>query len=171
MGDSWYALHIKSRYERLAQIHLDHKGYKVLLPTYVAVRRWSDRTKSLSFPLFPNYLFCRFDAACRLPVLMAPGVNFIVGAGRTPVPVNEKEITAIKRALDSGLALQACPCVTEGEQVHVISGPLNGIEGVVLRGKSSHRLILSISLLSRAVTLEIDQACLAPIQKAEPRSA
>src|ERR1700681_3729340 len=89
MKDSWFALHVRSRFEKYVEAHLQQKGYEVFYPTYVVKRTWSDRVQAISVPLFPNYVFCRFDLNCRLPILTTPGVNSIVGCGKAPQTVDE----------------------------------------------------------------------------------
>src|SRR5438309_1885473 len=85
----WFAIHIRGRYEKSTAAILHDKGYEWFLPLYKCRRRWSDRSKELELPLFPGYLFCRFDLNDRLPILTTPGVLQIVGIGKTPIPVDE----------------------------------------------------------------------------------
>ena len=82
---AWYALRVQSKFESVVSIALRGKGYQEFLPLYRSRRRWADRVKELDLPLFPGYLFCRFDVHDRLlPILTTPGVVCIVGAGKTP---------------------------------------------------------------------------------------
>ena len=106
MSDHWYALHVRPRFEKHVQTHLEEKGYEVFCPTYSVKRQWSDRVKSLDFPLFPGYVFCRFSVHARLPILVTPGVNQVVGAGKTPIMVDESELMTIRRVLESGVATE-----------------------------------------------------------------
>src|ERR1035437_3207123 len=92
-GDNrcWYAIRVQSRFESVVSMALRGKGYEEFLPVYRTRRRWSDRFKDVDLPLFPGYLFCRFDVTGRLlPILTTPGLVSIVGAGRTPVPVPDE---------------------------------------------------------------------------------
>lgn len=163
MNRLWYALHVRSRLEKAVLTQLQGKGYEAFLPTYTSVRRWSDRTKSVSLPLFPNYLFCRFDVHARLPILITPGVQSVVGAGKSPTAVDEEEIQALRHLLDSEATPQPWPYIDEGETVRVVAGPLSGLTGIVLRTKGCDRLILSISLLMRSVAVEIDRHDIEPL--------
>ena len=89
----WYAIRVQSKFENLVSATLRGKGYEEFLPVYRSSRRWSDRVKNLDLPLFPGYLFCRFDVHGRLlPILTTPGVISIIGAGKTPIPVSDDEI-------------------------------------------------------------------------------
>src|SRR5690242_783648 len=94
--DQWYALWVKSNHEKLVAAALQHRGYEQFLPLYRTQRRLSDRIKDLDLPLFSGYVFCRLDPRLRLPVLTIPGAISIVGIGRTPIPVEDCEITALQ---------------------------------------------------------------------------
>jgi len=121
----WYVLTIQSRTPRLTAQILRGKGFEEYLPLYCARRRWSDRTKTIEVPLFPGYLFCRFDPLDRMvPVLTTPGVTGVVSAGRTPIPVSERELDAVRAVLASGLAAQAWPYLGVGSKVSIAAGPL-----------------------------------------------
>jgi transcription antitermination factor NusG len=158
MNDSWYALHVRPRFESTVETQLEGKGYEVFLPTYEARRRWSDRVKIVVQPLFPGYVFCRFNVGARLPILTTPGVNSIIGVGKIPVPVDQEEISAIRSVIDSGIASYPCDYIRDGESVRVESGPLEGLVGIVQRSKNSDRLVVSLTLLMRSVSVEIDRS-------------
>jgi len=163
MSDHWYALHVRPRFEKNVQTHLEEKGYEVFFPTYSVTRQWSDRVKSLQFPLFPGYVFCRFSVNARLPILVTPGVNQVVGAGKTPVTVDDNELETIRRVMESGVAAQPWPYLKVGETVRIETGPLEGLLGIVTRIKNSNRLVVSVSLLMRSVSVELDSKWIKPI--------
>jgi transcription antitermination factor NusG len=168
MNDSWYALHVRPRFENTVEMQLEGKGYEVFLPTYEAKRRWSDRVKTLVQPLFPGYVFCSFDVGARLPILTTPGVNSIVGIGKVPVPVDPQEISAIRSVINSGISSYPCDYIRDGESVRVESGPLEGLTGIVQRSKNSDRLIVSLTLLMRSVSVEIDRSWVKRLDKTIP---
>ena len=169
MSDHWYALHVKPRFEKYVTRQLESKGYETFLPTYVLKRKWSDRIKSLSFPLFPSYVFCRFDIHSRLPIVITPGVMAVLGAGKIATPVDEAELTAIRHITESGIAAEPCPYLAVGEVVRVETGPLEGLTGIVLRTKGTDRLVVSVSLLMRSVFVEIDSSRVKPVRERTPR--
>src|SRR6185369_14563329 len=97
----WYALHVRSQHEKIVASTLRGKGYEQFLPLYRTKHRWSDRMKVIERPLFPGYVFCRFDLQKRLPILVTPGVLLIVGVRKTPLPVVESEISALQSIVNS----------------------------------------------------------------------
>jgi transcription antitermination factor NusG len=157
----WFALQVRSRRESCVADYLRGQGYEWFLPLYKCRRRWSDRIKEVQTPLFPGYLFCRFDPQDRLPILKTPGVIQIVGVNRTPVAVEESEISAVQTLVAAGVPNQPWPFLQVGEKVRIESGSLCGLEGILLDFKGSHRLVLSITLLQRSVAVEIDSAFVA----------
>jgi transcription antitermination factor NusG len=154
----WFALQVRSRYEQGVADHLDGKGYELFLPLYKCRKRWSDRVKEVEAPLFPGYLFCRLNPQDRLPILKTPGVIQVVGSNRTPTAVDEHEIQAIQAMVASGIPNQPWPFLATGDRVRIDSGPLSGLEGILVEFKGNHRLVLSVSLLQRSVAVEIDSA-------------
>jgi len=154
----WFAVQVRGRYETTTAGLLDGKGYETFLPLHKCRRRWSDRIKEIELPLFPGYLFCRFDIQRRLPILITPGVLSIVGIAKIPVPVDEGEIMAIQSIVKAGLQTQPCPYQRIGQRVRIDCGPLCGLEGIIENLKSKHRLMVSVTLLQRSVAVEIDEA-------------
>lgn len=152
----WFAIRVKSNYEKPVSAILRGKGFEEFLPTYRAKRQWSDRIKVLDLPLFPGYLFCRIDLSRRLPLLTTPGVLYLVGKGRTPEPVDDTEVMAIESVVRSGLPALPCPSVVVGQKVRLERGPLRGIEGVVAKIADQHRIYVNATLLQRSVSVQVD---------------
>ena len=153
----WYAVRVKSNFEQVTASVLAGKGYEQFAPTYKVRRAWSDRVKEIQVPLFPGYVFCRFDVSNRLGVLTTPGVVNIVSFGREPATVSNGEIDAIQAIIRSNLHPQPWPFVGVGRKVLLERGPLKGIEGVVAEVKDSFRLVVSLTLLQRSVSVEVDR--------------
>src|SRR5882724_7948140 len=111
----WYGIHTRPNQEKVAATLLGNKGYEHYLPVYRRRRRWSDRVVETDQPLFPGYVFCRFDSKRRLPIVSTPGVVSVVGFGNEPAPISDAEIEAVRIALRSSLATEPCPFLREGQ--------------------------------------------------------
>jgi transcription termination/antitermination protein NusG len=159
---SWFAIRVKSRCEWAVSDALRQKGFEEFLPLYWSRRRWSDRVKMLQLPLFSGYLFSRFSLADRVPILSTPGVVLIVGSGRTPLPIENDEVEAIRKAVESGQKVVPWPHLEIGRRVRIEEGSLRGLEGVLLRFKGTHQLILGVQLLQRAVAVEVPENWVVP---------
>jgi transcription antitermination factor NusG len=152
----WYALRVKSRCEYTVAAHSQGRGCESFLPLYKSRHRWSDRFKEKELPLFPGYVFCRFNHLNRLPILTIPGVVHIVGIGRTPVPIDESEIAAIQAAAKSGLPSQPWPFLQVGQRVRIEYGPLCGVEGILAGFRGHQRLVLSVTPLHRSIAVQVE---------------
>jgi transcription antitermination factor NusG len=160
----WFALRLRSNSERIASAHLRQRGYQEFAPSYKVEKRWSDRIKQIDQFLFPGYLFCRFDPNDRLPVLSAPGVVEVVGFGKLPQHIPEAEIERVRRMVNSGLLVTPYPYVQVGQAVLIERGPLGGVEGILVEVKGNARLVVSVNLLRRSVSAEVDRHSIRPIQ-------
>lgn len=155
VAETWYALGVSARHEKSVARILLQKGYETFLPLFVNRHLYGRRAREFELPLFPGYVFCRFPAMSRMPVLTTPGVIHIVGAGREPVAVDETEVDAVRRAIAAKARTTPCAYLSHGRTARVKEGPLSGLEGIVMSAKPA-RLVLSISLLKRSVLVEIE---------------
>jgi transcription termination/antitermination protein NusG len=153
----WFALKVKSRHEKAATRALRGKGYEAFLPTYRSQHRSAGRMKPVDLPLFPTYAFCRFDPMHKLPIISVPGVFAIVGRGKIPAPIDEDEIAAVQRIVKSNLPAESWPYMQAGDRVIVEDGPLAGTSGFFVRNCTDSRLVISINLLQRSVSVEISR--------------
>jgi transcriptional antiterminator NusG len=113
--------------------------------------------------LFPGYVFCRLNPLDRLPVLTAPGVVDLVGFGKIPAPVPDQEIETVRRMVQSGLFVMPWPFLELGHRVLIERGPLAGVEGNLEEVKGKCRLVVSVQLLQRSVSAEVDRDWIRPL--------
>jgi transcriptional antiterminator NusG len=160
----WYALRVRSNYERVAALHLRDRGFEEFSPTFKAERQWSDRKKQMDQFLFPGYVFCRINPEDRLPVLSIPGAVGLVGFGKGPAVIPENEIESVRRMVGSGLLVGPWPFLAVGQSVLIERGPLTGLEGILQEVKKSFRLVVSVHMLQRSVSVEIDRNWIRPLE-------
>jgi transcription antitermination factor NusG len=152
----WFALMVRLSQANAASQALRRLGFELFWPTQPVRRQWSDRVKLIEEPLFPGYLFCRFDPQYRLPILTAPGVISIVGFGKTLSPVDDEEIDTIRRLWESRLQVCPHPYLRVGQGVRIERGALAGVEGILVEARNEYRMVVSITILQRSVAVEID---------------
>lgn len=153
---AWYAIYTRHQHEKTVARILTAKGFETLLPLYSAARRWKDRTKLISLPLFPCYVFLRGGLERRLDIMTTPGIHALVSTAGRPVPISCAEIEAIQRVVESGASVEPHPFLKCGEWVRVKCGPFAGIQGILVRKKNLYRLVLSVEMLGKAAAVEID---------------
>jgi transcription antitermination factor NusG len=163
ISQSWFAIRVKSRSEKVVATLARHKGFEEFLPLYQSRRRWSDRYQSVDLPLFPGYVFCRVNPSFRLPILTIPGVLNFVGIGKVPAPIDDAEIAAIQTAIGAGLQAEPYPFLEVGQRVRLAEGPLAGLEGLLVEVRKEQRIAVSVSLLKRSVAVEIDRRWVRPL--------
>jgi transcription antitermination factor NusG len=160
----WYALHVRSRHEKTVHSQLEAKQQDVFLPLYSARNKWGDRWRSVSLPLFPGYIFCRFDPADRYSVLATSGVIDIVRVGSEPAPIETQEIEAVQLIVSSTVKAEPYPTLVQGQKVILTDGPLTGLTGTLTQIRNTCRLVVSIELLCRSVSVEIDRDWVMPAE-------
>jgi transcription antitermination factor NusG len=161
----WFALRVRPRAEKAVAAALRGKGYEEFLPVHLERRRWSDRVATVEMPLFPGYVFCRFDAHQRLPILTTPGVVLVVSVGKAPAPIPEVEIDSLRVVVNSRLPVEPWPYLHIGQRLQIVAGPLAGAEGLLLSVKNRNRLVVSVTLLQRSVAVEIAENCVWPVTR------
>ena len=159
----WWALYTRHQHEKAVASLLKAKEFEVFLPLYDSMRRWNDRKKLISLPLFPCYVFVRGGLDRRLQVLTTPGVHMILTRGEQVAMIPEAEIEAVRRTVGGGVSVEPHPFLKCGERVRVIRGSLEGVEGLLIRKKNFLRLILSVDMLAQSVAVEIDAADVEPL--------
>jgi transcription antitermination factor NusG len=158
----WYAAYTKANHEKRVAQQLEQRCVEHFLPVYQSIRRWKDRRICLQMPLFPGYVFVRLALRDRLKLLQIPGVVQLVNFNNQPAPLPEEDILAIRNCLGRSRRVEPHPYMQAGLRVQVMSGPLQGLEGVLLRRKNKARFVLSFDLIMRSVAVEIDEVDLGP---------
>ena len=163
-SSEWFAIRVKSNCERVVAASLEGKGFEVCVPVCRPARYARSRNKERA--LFPGYIFSCFDRAYVLPIVVVPGVVNIVGRGPIPEPLDPTEMLAVRKLANSGLASEPCPWLRVGQRVRVWEGPLEGVEGILVRERGEDRLVISVSLLLRSVIAEVDRMSVEPLAEA-----
>jgi transcription antitermination factor NusG len=156
----WFAIQVRPRYEFLVACTLRNKGFEEFLPSYKSKRQWSDRKKEVELPLFPGYVFCRFNAQIRTPILTTPGIIRIVSPH---LAIPDSEIEAIQAVVASSVPASPCSYIKVGSRVELIGGPLAGIQGILVSYRNQHRLVLSVTLVQSSISVEVDHTEVRPI--------
>jgi transcription antitermination factor NusG len=159
---NWFALTVQPNHERTAERGLLNRGLETYLPVHRVRRRWSDRQKEMDVVLFPGYVFCRFVRSDLMRVLTSASVRSIVGVGRSPISVDESEISAVKALVASGRPILPWPYLRIGQNVMIDHGPLAYLRGVVVRVKDSCRVVVSVEALGCSLSVEVDSDTVVP---------
>ena len=152
----WYVAHTSANHEKRVAQQLLQRSVENFLPLYDTVRRWKDRRMKLQVPLFPGYVFVQLPLRDRLKVLQVPGVARLISFNGHPAALPDKEIEALRAGLSAQLRAAPHPYLTVGRRVRVKRGPLEGVEGILIRKKNAYRVVLSLHLIMRSASVEVD---------------
>ncbi len=162
---AWYALYTRSRFEKKLLSELTDRNVEVFLPMREVLSRWKDRKKRIWIPLFSGYIFVHHcnSPENRYRVLNVPGAVRFVGFEGRAVPIPDEQIDAVRRFLESNLAVDPYPYIRVGRRVEVIAGPLKGIQGKLVQKKGRFRFVLQVDLIRQAISVEIDASDVRPL--------
>lgn len=157
----WYALYTCPRHEKVVQQQLVARSLESYLPLYKSVRRWNDRQAMVELPLFPGYVFVRIPLSARLRVLTVPGVVCLVSFRGQPACLADEEIQTIQTSV-AQRAAEPYPYLAKGKRIRILTGPLKGLKGVVVRRKGKLRAVISIESIMQSFAVEVDAADVHP---------
>jgi len=154
----WYATYTRAQHEKSVARQLELRAIESFLPVYEKMSRWKDRRVKVRLPLFSGYVFVRMTLEEKMRVLQVPGVVRLVGFGGQPTPLPEEEMEVLRSRLSGALHAEPCPYLQAGSRIRLKSGPLRGIQGVLLKKKNGCRFVISFELIQRSIAVEVDAA-------------
>jgi transcription antitermination factor NusG len=156
----WFAAYAKHQHEKRAAELLARKGIEVFLPLYREVRRWTDRQMPVSLPVFPCYLFVRANLEQKMDILKTPGIFYLVESEGRACPIPESEIAAIQVLVKHFPSVRPHPFLKAGDRIRISRGAMAGMEGILIRVKNQHRVVISLDLLQKSLSAEVDLSTL-----------
>lgn len=152
---NWIAVYTKSRHEQIVVNELNKKNIESYCPMFKERRQWSDRKKWVHFPLFRSYVFANIEINENIYVLQTIGVNKIVKFQEKISIIPDQVIDNIKNIIEGGYNVEQADYFIKGDEVRVVSGPLKGLDGVVLDLRGANKIIIKIEAIQQAFSVEI----------------
>jgi transcription antitermination factor NusG len=160
-GD-WFVLHTRSRQEKALQADLTALDVQCYLPLVQQVRYYGKRKFLVEEPLFPGYVFLR---GTRENAFSADRTKRVANILTVKDQVRiDWELRNLALALGQGLRLDPYPYLKVGYRAEVRSGPFRGLQGLIERRTGADRLVLTVDMLGRALSLEMHGALLEPLE-------
>ena len=157
----WVVVHTRPRAEKKAAEAALRQGLQAYLPVQRKTHHYGARVRTFTTPMFPGYLFCRADPDGRRWLAQnRHTANLLEVPDQTQLL---DQLRQLQRALAAGLVTELCPFLEAGRRVRVTSGPLRGLEGLVVRIKGETRIVLNVDMIRESVSVEVDSALLAPV--------
>jgi transcription antitermination factor NusG len=159
---AWVAVQVRAGFERPVSVALQTRGYVEFVPTYTPRYQRAAPRQGWRV-LFPGYVFCRYIRFPAFRIVEIPGVVRLVGFGNKVALIPDEEIEDIRKIVASDAATRVIPPIPEGGRIEVVNGPLKGVTGVLSRHKSKDWVVISVSLLSRSVAVEVNRGDVRPL--------
>lgn len=156
MRHLWFALYTRPRHEKHVASELERRALEYFLPLYDACPRGKRKYHGTYRPLFPGYVFVHIAPENRLQALQIPGAVRFVSFNGQPAPLSDSEITLLRQALERNVHAVPHPYLRIGREVEIISGPLKGLRGIVLRRHNRWSLVVSVDLLRSSIIIDIE---------------
>jgi transcription termination/antitermination protein NusG len=151
---NWYVAYTAPRAEKQVAKRLDMAGINYYLPVRKEYRKWSDRMKLISAPVFPSYIFVYVNRKEYFSAINQVGMVKYVHFGGVPAKINDKTIEHIQRMLEFNPMLEICDKMPDiGKKHKIPSGPLKGVEGMVLRMKGKTHFVLEVDEWGKCIIM------------------
>jgi transcription antitermination factor NusG len=160
---NWYAVCTQPRHEKSVNKFLRMREVESYLPLHRKIQNWNGRKAEVELPLFAGYVFVRLPLEERVKVLEHPSVHSFVSFNGRPAPLPDQEMEALKNSLAVRSA-EPYPFLVAGKRVRINNGPLQGLEGTILRRKGKLRMIVSVDFLQRSIAVDLEPSDLRPIR-------
>lgn len=169
MSRKWYVIHALSGREdkvkatleeQIKSLSLQDSIFRVFIPTEAVTEVRGGKKKDTIRSLFPGYVFVEMDLNEETWYLAknTPGISGFVSSGTEPVPLEEKEVENIFKAVEEKRAKPAPKVVLEkGETVRVVEGPFTNLNGVVEEANPERgKVRVMVSIFGRSTPVELE---------------
>ena len=157
----WYVVHTNPRQEERANNNLRAWGVETLNPKLRTCRynEFSGAPIIITQPLFPRYIFAKFDAGKQLAkIWFTRGVHDVVCFGGTPAPVDEDIIAILHSRMDKDGFIQTNDDLKPGDKVIIKTGPMRNFMGVFERKlKASERILVLLTSINYQGRLVVER--------------
>jgi len=151
----WFAVATVAKHEKAVAKQFQLRSIEHYLPLYRSLRQWKDRRVTLDLPLFSGYIFVRIAARDKGAVERVPGVLCLLSFNGALAAISNEEIERLQKVAELWNA-EPYPYLTKGKRVRVCSGPMDGVEGIVLHRKGKVRIVISVDSIMRSFQVEVD---------------
>jgi transcription antitermination factor NusG len=149
--EKWQVIHVKPQREKKLADYLKKQNVYYYLPMLDSIRQYKYRKVSFTKPMFPGYVFARFASANKPSILVS---GYVVSFLKVP---SEEELLHDLIQIQTGRAMSAemqqCAWLEMGWQVEIISGPMQGMQGIVKSQNNLEEVNLQVNILRQAISV------------------
>jgi transcription antitermination factor NusG len=154
---AWFAVQTRPRHEKKVSAELREKGVSAFLPLVSSTRQWSDRSRVVEMPLFPQYVFVRIAQTLdtRVSVLRTNGVTSFVGTRGIGVPIPDEQMERVQTVVARGIPVTPHSFLNVGSRIRIRGGALDGLQGILIAVNGDQTLVVSVELIQRSIAIRI----------------
>lgn len=152
-GPRWLVCHTKPRCEKKFAALLSAEKFEHYLPLLQSVRRYPERTKRFTKPLFPGYVFACVPPPLKMRIFQQELLARAIAVEDEATFL--RQLNDVKAIVASGFELSVLPLLTKGRRVKIIGGPLHGLEGYVDNPANPHGIVLSVDVLQQGLLVRV----------------
>ena len=151
----WIVAHCHANAEFKAEVHLKRQGFDVFLPRYKTTRRHARRVETVIRPLFPRYLFIKFDEQTThwRPIRSTVGISHIISAGERPLIAPPWVVEQLRQRQDDDGMFSSVPKLRfeKGDAVQITDGAFSDRRGIFDGLNNSQRVAVLLDVMGRQV--------------------
>jgi transcription antitermination factor NusG len=162
---AWFAVQTRPRHEKKVSAELQEKGVSAFLPLISSKRQWSDRSRVVEMPLFPQYVFVRIAQTLhtRVSVLRTNGVSNFVGTRGIGVAIPDEQIERVQTVVTRGITATPHAFLNVGKRIRIRGGALDGLQGILTAVNGDQTLVVSVELIQRSIAIRIAGFSVEPV--------
>jgi len=158
---SWWVVHTRPRQEKSLARALRERQVSYYLPTIARCSRLRGRRLVSHIPLFPGYLFLLARPEERQTALATQRVARCLNV------LDQRDLwrdlRQIYRLISTGAPLTPEDRLAVGSRVEICSGPLAGLQGVIVRTAKGRRFVVQVDFIQRGASVLLDDVDLRPL--------
>ena len=151
MSKEWFILQFKSNSHQRAAKNLNQQGFETFLPLHDTTSRKSSRFINTSKPLFPGYMFIRFDKADTEwhKINNTYGVSRLITFNSILKSIPTIFIDHLMKRYDLSGKLIPIQKLKKGDHVTVLKGPFANFIATVEKYEEDQRIWILMDLMGR----------------------
>jgi transcriptional antiterminator RfaH len=157
----WYVVYTKTQEEDRADRNLSAWGLETFYPRIKKkqLNEFSGKATYFSRPLFPRYIFARFDAETLLyKVCNSRGVQKVLSIDSAPISVEDEIIAVIQSKVADDGFIRLDETFARGDEVWIKDGSLKGINGVFDRTlKDKNRVMILLNAINYQASVIVEK--------------
>jgi transcriptional antiterminator RfaH len=155
--DLWYVIQTKPKKEEEADSYLSTRGVEIFSPLMEAFTLRNGRMNKELKPLFPGYIFGKFDLEQNYPLVRwGRGVKKVLGFGGYPTSISEEVVEIIKERTDTEGIVRVKQNFKANDVIRIKTGPLKDLLAIFERWVSdSERVRILLNLIGYQPAVEM----------------